>query len=164
MGCNPWGPKELDMTEQLSMCTYITWSNSRGLFVCMWTFKCYSTIFWKDDLSSIVSYHFLMYGECWRVSKYCYFAPRKRQRAPLAVCCTGREGAHCPQGAELSWSCCRLCRTQSWESQFLGRLIRKSGVPKDEKGVWGSQGGGKDNHLFFFSTFLNLSHVKCFLL
>ena len=60
MGCNPWGPKELDMTEQLSMCTYITWSNSRDLFVCMWTFKCFSTIFWKDDLSSIVLFTYLL--------------------------------------------------------------------------------------------------------
>ena len=31
------------------------------------------------------------------------------------------------------------------ESQFLGRLIRNPGVPK-ERGVWNSQGGGKDKH------------------
>ena len=40
-----------------------------------------------------------------------------------------------------------------WESQFLGRLIRSLGVPKEEIGVWGFQsrdrclefsGGGKD--------------------
>ena len=35
-----------------------------------------------------------------------------------------------------------------WESQFLGRLIRSLGVPK-ERGVWNSQGGRKDK-LFFF--------------
>ena len=56
------------------------------------------------------------------------------------------------------------------ESQFLGRLIRSpgslrrrkgSGALKEEIGVWNSQGGGKDKHLFF-STFLSLSHIKCF--
>ena len=57
-----------------------------------------------------------------------------------------------------------------WESHFLGRLIRSpgslrrrkwSGILKAEIGVWGSQGGGKDKH-FFFSTFLNLSHIEQF--
>ena len=60
-------------------------------------------------------------------------------------------------------------------SQFLGRLIRTwtplgsprrrkgSGALEMEIGVWNSQGGGKDKHLFFFfSTFLSLSHIKCF--
>ena len=36
-----------------------------------------------------------------------------------------------------------------WESQFLGRLIRSLGVPK-ERGVWNSQGGGKDKSFSFF--------------
>ena len=34
-----------------------------------------------------------------------------------------------------------------WESHFLGMLMRSLGVPK-ERGVWNSQGGGKDK-LFF---------------
>ena len=42
-----------------------------------------------------------------------------------------------------------LIGKQEWESQFLGRLIRSPGVPK-ERGVWNSQGGRKDKHLFFF--------------
>ena len=33
---------------------------------------------------------------------------------------------------------------------------------KAEIGVWNSQGGRKDEHLFFFSTFPSLSHIKCF--
>ena len=53
---------------------------------------------------------------------------------------------------------------------FLGRLIRSPGVPKErgvgvleeEIGVWNSQGGGKDNFFFFFSTFLGLINIKCF--
>ena len=45
------------------------------------------------------------------------------------------------------------------KSQFLGRLIRSPGVP-EEIGGWNSQGGGKDKHLFFPSTFLSLSHIK----
>ena len=51
-----------------------------------------------------------------------------------------------------------------WKSQFLGRLIRESMVLKEEKGIWNSQGGGKGKHLFFFppSTFLSLTHIKCF--
>ena len=43
------------------------------------------------------------------------------------------------------------------------QVDKKLGVPKEEKGVWGSQGGGKDK--FFFSslsTFLSLSHIKYF--
>ena len=40
------------------------------------------------------------------------------------------------------------------ESQFLDRLIRSPGVPK-EKGVWNSQGGGKDK-CFFPSTLLRI--------
>ena len=42
-----------------------------------------------------------------------------------------------------------------WDSQFLGRLIRSLGVPK-ERGVWNSQGRGKDNFFFFSSTFLTI--------
>ena len=45
-----------------------------------------------------------------------------------------------------------------WESQFLGRLIRSSGVPK-ERGVWNSQGGGKEKHIFP-STFLQFSSAQ----
>ena len=57
--------------------------------------------------------------------------------------------------------------------QSIPRQVdKKSGVPKEEKRVsgalegeievWNSQGGGKDKHRFFFSTFLSLSHIKRF--
>ena len=51
------------------------------------------------------------------------------------------------------------------------QVDKKTGVPKQEKGVWGSQGGGKDKWFFVFvffflfslSTFLSLSRIKyCF--
>ena len=38
-----------------------------------------------------------------------------------------------------------------WESQFLGRLIRSPGVPKERR-VWGSQGAGKDKSFFLYIT------------
>ena len=38
-----------------------------------------------------------------------------------------------------------------------------SGALKADIRVWNSQGGGKDKRLFS-STFLSLSHIKCFLL
>ena len=50
-----------------------------------------------------------------------------------------------------------------WESQFPGRLIKSPGslrrrvapgIPEEKQGVWGSQGGKKDN--FFFSALLCL--------
>ena len=39
------------------------------------------------------------------------------------------------------------------------------GASQGGDGVWNAQGEGKDKCLFFFfsSTFLNLSHIKCFL-
>ena len=48
-----------------------------------------------------------------------------------------------------------------WESQFLCRLIRSLGVPK-ERGVWNSQGEGKDK-LFFPLHSLGLynNNVSC---
>ena len=33
------------------------------------------------------------------------------------------------------------------------QVDKKTGVPKEEKGVWGSQGGGKDKWFFFFFFF-----------
>ena len=42
------------------------------------------------------------------------------------------------------------------------QVDKKSRVPEEERGVWDSQGGGKDKHLFFPSTFLSLSHIKLF--
>ena len=42
------------------------------------------------------------------------------------------------------------------------QVDKKSGFPEEETGVWNSQGGGKDKRLFFFSTLLNLSHLKLF--
>ena len=41
------------------------------------------------------------------------------------------------------------------------RRREKSEVLEEEIGIWNSQGGGKDKHLFF-STFLSLSYIKCF--
>ena len=41
------------------------------------------------------------------------------------------------------------------------QVDKKSEVPKEEKGVWNSQ-GEKDKH--FFPTFLSLSHMKRFFL
>ena len=52
---------------------------------------------------------------------------------------------------------------------------KKSGVPKEETGVWDSQSRdrglefsrrrkGQTSFFFFFSTFLSLSYIKCFFL
>ena len=30
------------------------------------------------------------------------------------------------------------------------QVDEKSGVPEEEREIWGSQGGGKDKHLFYF--------------
>ena len=76
----------------------------------------------------------------------------------------------------VSVASCLSCEFPVWVvwlmlGQFLGRLIRSPGSPrrrkgsgalKEEKGVWNSQGGGKDKYLFFPSTFLSLSHIKRF--
>ena len=67
----------------------------------------------------------------------------------------------------VSVASCLSCEFPVWVvwlmlGQFLGRLIRSPGSPrrrkgsgalKEEKGVWNSQGGGKDKH--FFPTFLS---------
>ena len=51
------------------------------------------------------------------------------------------------------------------------QVDEKSGVPKEEKGVWGPQSGDKGLEFsrrrkgqasFFFSTFLSLDHIKRF--
>ena len=49
-----------------------------------------------------------------------------------------------------------------WQSQLLGRLIRSLGVTK-ERGVWNSQGGGKDKLFFFILHSLGLcnNNVSC---
>ena len=52
------------------------------------------------------------------------------------------------------------------------RVDNTSRFPEEEKGVWGSQGGDrglefsrrKKGQMFFPSTFLSLSHIKCFFL
>ena len=41
------------------------------------------------------------------------------------------------------------------------QIDKKSGVPKEERGVWNFQGGGKDKSLFF-CAFLSLSYIKRF--
>ena len=51
---------------------------------------------------------------------------------------------------------------------FPKQVDKKSRVPEEEKGVWGSQGGDRGlefsrrrkEQIFCFSTFLNLSHIK----
>ena len=40
------------------------------------------------------------------------------------------------------------------------RRGKGSGALEVEIGVWNSQGAGKTKHLFFFSTFLSLNHIK----
>ena len=48
------------------------------------------------------------------------------------------------------------------------QVDKKSGVPEEEKGVWGTQGGDRGlefsrrrkGQTFFPSTFLSLSHIK----
>ena len=70
------------------------------------------------------------------------------------------------QSTGVSASTSVLPMNTQWESNFLGRLTRILGVPK-ERGVWNSQGRGKDKrplYLFFFFTFLSLSHIKLFFL
>ena len=53
------------------------------------------------------------------------------------------------------------------------QVDKKSGVPKEERGVWASQGKdrglefsrrrkGQMSFFFFFFTFHSLSHIKCF--
>ena len=50
------------------------------------------------------------------------------------------------------------------------QVDKKSGVPKEDKGVWGSQGEDRGlefsrrskGQTSFFSTFLSLSHIKHF--
>ena len=54
-----------------------------------------------------------------------------------------------------------LCVRESIPRQ----VDKKSGVTREEKGVWNSQRERMDKHLFFFfllSTFLSLSHIKHF--
>ena len=38
------------------------------------------------------------------------------------------------------------------------QVDKKSGVPEEDRGVWNSQGGGKDKH-FFFPTFLSKDYI-----
>ena len=52
------------------------------------------------------------------------------------------------------------------------QVDKKSGVPEEEKGIWGSQSGNRDlefsrrrkgqTSFFFFPTLLSLNHMKCF--
>ena len=54
--------------------------------------------------------------------------------------------SHLGLNSWLSWKsvlCTVGYSASSWESHFLGRLIRSLGVPK-ERGVWNSQGGRMD--------------------
>lgn len=46
-----------------------------------------------------------------------------------------------PPAAQEPWTC---GATTSWESRGPRQVGEKSGVPKEERGVWGSHGGGKD--------------------
>ena len=52
------------------------------------------------------------------------------------------------------------------------QVDKKSRIPREEKGVCGSQGGDRGlefsrrrkGKMSFFSTFLSLNHIKCFFL
>ena len=49
------------------------------------------------------------------------------------------------------------CQHPSILRESIPRQVdKKSGVPKEERGIWVSQVGGKDKRFFFFSTFLSL--------
>lgn len=115
---------------------------------------------------SHVSYRFYCMVSAGEALSIALFHLEKRQRAPLALCCAGREGVHCStrSWAELVWAA--ICvGLKSCESQSVPRQADKMpGVPKEQKGVRGSPGGGQDYHPFSFSMFLSLSHRKCFLL
>ena len=50
----------------------------------------------------------------------------------------------------------------SWESQFLGRLIESLGYPRRREGSRALKEKRTNMGFFFFSTFLSLSHIKCF--
>ena len=63
------------------------------------------------------------------------------------------------------------CVQMSVRESIPRQVDKKSGSARGERGpevlekeieVWNSQGGGKDKHLFFLSTFLSLSHIKLF--
>ena len=46
-------------------------------------------------------------------------------------------------------------------TESISRQVdKKSRFPEEEKGVWGSQGGGKDKLFFLYIPFL--SHIKWF--
>ena len=65
------------------------------------------------------------------------------------------------QSIRVSASTSVLPMNTQWESNFLGRLTRILGVPK-ERGVWNSQGG--ENDTFFFplhSLRLDNNNVSC---
>ena len=53
-----------------------------------------------------------------------------------------------------------LLKEKGGMRESIPRQVDKKS-PK-ERGVWTSQGGGKDKHLFFPSTFVSLSHIKLF--
>ena len=55
-----------------------------------------------------------------------------------------------------------LLREKGEKESIPSQVDKKSGFPEEETGVWNSGGGGKDKRLFFFSTFLNLSHINLF--
>ena len=73
----------------------------------------------------------------------------------LSAAQAGRE-LTAQQEAELSWSGLPFVQDSVLRESSPRQVDMKSGVPKEEKGVWDSQGGGKENHLFFFSTSLVL--------
>ena len=55
-----------------------------------------------------------------------------------------------------------LDRKRKMREAVPKQVDKKSRVPGEEKGVWNSQGGGKDKCLFFSFTFLSLSHINIF--
>lgn len=85
---------------------------------------------------SHVSYCFYCMVSAGEALSIALFHLEKRQRAPLALCCAGREGVHCStrSWAELVWAAICVGLSLVRVSQFLGRLIRCLGSPRSRKG------------------------------
>lgn len=93
-------------------------------------------VFMSCDLASVVSYRFYCMVNAGEALSIALFHLEKRQRAPLALCCAGREGVHCStrSWAELVWAAICVGLSLARVSQFLGRLIRRPGSPRRRKG------------------------------
>ena len=104
-------------------CLSLLWH--AGSFCGVWTLNCsvWNLVPWPGLNSCLIL-------ATWPQGKPLYVGNHKYHLGP---CCSDSDSLG------LGWD---------WESWFLGRLIRSLGVPK-ERGVWNSQGGGKDKHYIF---------------